>query len=54
MAFGVIHSELFNKAKIKEDYIASDVKDSITDAIISQAKNERKLEAYWEGVASFY
>lgn len=42
-------SALFNKAKIKTDFIVSDVKDSITGVTISRAENERKLEAYQEG-----
>ena len=52
-AVNVIHaiqlSALFNKAKIKADFIVSDVKDSITGVTISRAENERKLEAYREG-----
>ncbi len=52
-AVNVVHaiqlSALFNKAKIKTDFIVSDVKDSITGVTISRAENERKLEAYQEG-----
>ena len=52
-AVNVVHaiqlSALFNKAKIKTDFIVSDVKDSITGVTISRAENERKLEAYREG-----
>lgn len=52
-AINVVHaiqlSALFNKAKIKADFIVSDVKDSITGVTISRAENERKLEAYREG-----
>ncbi len=52
-AVNVVHaiqlSALFNKAKIKADFIVSDVKDSITGVTINRAKNERKLEAYREG-----
>lgn len=52
-AVNVVHaiqlSALFNKAKIKADFIVSDVKDSITGVTISRAENERKLEAYREG-----
>lgn len=52
-AVNVVHaiqlSALFNKAKIKADFIVSDVKDSITGVTISRAENERKLEAYCEG-----
>lgn len=52
-AVNVVHaiqlSALFNKAKIKADFIVSDVKDSITGVTISRAENERKLEEYWEG-----
>lgn len=51
-AVNVVHaiqlSALFNKAKIKADFIVSDVKDSITGVTISRAENERKLEAYRE------
>lgn len=52
-AINVVHaiqlSALFNKAKIKADFIVSDVKDSITGVTISRVENERKLEAYREG-----
>lgn len=52
-AVNVVHaiqlSALFNKAKIKADFIVSDVKDSITGVTISRAENERKLEEYREG-----
>lgn len=52
-AVNVVHaiqlSALFNKAKIKTDFIVSDVKDSITGVTISRAENERKLETYREG-----
>ncbi|MBD5149983.1 MAG: DEAD/DEAH box helicase family protein [Oscillibacter sp.] len=52
-AVNVVHaiqlSVLFNKAKIKADFIVSDVKDSITGVTISRAENERKLEAYRDG-----
>lgn len=52
-AVNVVHaiqlSALFNKAKIKADFIVSDVKDSVTGVTISRAENERKLEAYREG-----
>lgn len=52
-AVNVVHaiqlSALFNKAKIKTDFIVSDVKDSITGVTISRAENEKKLEAYREG-----
>ncbi len=52
-AVNVVHaiqlSALFNKAKIKADFIVSDVKDSITGVTISRAENERKLETYREG-----
>ena len=52
-AVNVVHaiqlSALFNKAKIKADFIVSDVKDSGTGVTISRAENERKLGAYREG-----
>lgn len=52
-AVNVVHaiqlSALFNNAKIKADFIVSDVKDSITGVTISRAENERKLQAYREG-----
>ncbi len=52
-AVNVIHaiqlSALFNKAKIKADFIVSDVRDSITGVTISREENEQKLEAYREG-----
>lgn len=52
-AVNVVHaiqlSALFNKAKIKADFIVSDVKDSITGVTISRAENEKKLEAYRAG-----
>jgi superfamily II DNA or RNA helicase len=52
-AVNVVHaiqlSALFNKAKIKADFIVSDVKDAITGVTISRAANEEKLEAYRNG-----
>lgn len=52
-AVNVVHaiqlSALFNKAKVKADFIVSDVKDSITGVTISRAENEKKLEAYRDG-----
>lgn len=52
-AINVVHaiqlSALFNKAKIKADFIVSDVKDSITGITISRVENERKLKAYRDG-----
>lgn len=52
-AVNVIHaiqlSALFKKAKIKADFIISDVRDSITGVTISRGENEQKLEAYREG-----
>lgn len=52
-AVNVVHaiqlSALFNKSKIKADYIVSDLKDMITGVTISRADNERKLNDYREG-----
>ncbi len=52
-AVNVVHaiqlSALFNKAKIKADFIVSDIKDSVTGVTISRRENERKLAAYREG-----
>ncbi len=52
-AVNVVHaiqlSALFNKAKVKADFVVSDIKDAVTGVTISRRKNERKLAAYREG-----
>lgn len=52
-AVNVVHaiqlSALFNKAKVKADFVVSDIKDSITGVTISRKENDRKLEAYRQG-----
>ncbi len=52
-AINVVHaiqlSALFNKSKVKADFVVSDIKDSVTGVTISRKENDRKLEAYRQG-----
>lgn len=52
-AVNVVHaiqlSALFNKSKVKADFVVSDIKDSVTGVTISRKENDRKLEAYRQG-----
>ena len=52
-AVSVVHAitlaKLFNKAGVAADFVASDIKDSVTGVRISAKENEQKLEKYRKG-----